>query len=95
MSGLLLLCTELTLLYIELPENCIYLNQSELSNFFLYLIRTIITGDSDWLIVVCFMTVKSMLTTLFFALEIKFILKLKVMRKEFNGFFIIKQVEKP
>ena len=28
------LCTELTLFYIELPENCIYLNQLELSNFF-------------------------------------------------------------
>ena len=39
MSGLLLLCTELTLLYIELPENCVYLNQSELSNFFMYIIR--------------------------------------------------------
>ena len=38
MSGLLLLCTELTLLYIELPENCIYLNQSELSNFSMYII---------------------------------------------------------
>ena len=39
-SGLLLLCTELTLLCIELPENCsIYLNQSELSNFFMYLIN--------------------------------------------------------
>ena len=33
MSGLLLLCTELTLFCIELPENCIYLNQSEVSNF--------------------------------------------------------------
>ena len=31
-SGLLLLCT-------ELPENCIYLNQSELSNFFMYIIK--------------------------------------------------------
>ena len=31
-SGLLLLCTELT-------ENCVYLNQSELSNFFMYIIR--------------------------------------------------------
>ena len=31
-SGLLLLCTELTLFCIELPENCICLNQSELSN---------------------------------------------------------------
>ena len=43
----------------------------------MYLIRTIITGDSDWLIVVCFMTVKSMLTTLFIALEIKFIFKIE------------------
>ena len=42
MSGLLLLCTELTLLYIELPENCIYLNQSELSNFFMYIIIRVI-----------------------------------------------------
>ena len=39
MSGLLFLCTELTLLCIELPENCVYLNQSELSNFFMYIIR--------------------------------------------------------
>ena len=36
MSGLLLLCTELTLFCTELPENCIYLNQSELSNFFMF-----------------------------------------------------------
>ena len=76
-SGFLLLCTELNLFYIELPENCIYLNQSELINFFMYLIRTIITGDSDWLIVVCFMTVKSMLTTLFFALEKRFVFKIE------------------
>ena len=39
MSGLLLLCTELTFFCIELPGNCIYLNQSELSNFFMYIIR--------------------------------------------------------
>ena len=39
-SGLLLLCTESTLFSIELPENCIYLSQSELSNFFMYLIRS-------------------------------------------------------
>ena len=32
-SILLFLCTELTLYCIELPENCIYLKQSELSNF--------------------------------------------------------------
>ena len=32
------LCTELTLFCTELSENCIYLNQSELSNFFLYVI---------------------------------------------------------
>ena len=37
MSGLLLLYTELSLFYIELPENCIYLNQSELSIFFIYI----------------------------------------------------------
>ena len=35
-----------------------------------------------------------MLTTLLFALEIKFVLKLKLMLGEFNGFFIIKQIEK-
>ena len=33
--------------------------------------------DSDWLIVACFMRVLSMLTTLLFALEIKFILKVE------------------
>ena len=34
--------------------------------------------------------------TLLFALEIKFeSLKLKVMRGEFSGFFIMKQIEKP
>ena len=43
----------------------------------MYLIRTIITGDSDWLIVVCFMTVKSMLMTLFFALEKRFVFKIE------------------
>ena len=32
------LCTELTLFCTELPENCIYLNQSELSNFSMYII---------------------------------------------------------
>ena len=37
--GLLLLCTELTLFCIELPENCIYLDKSELSSFFMYLIN--------------------------------------------------------
>ena len=41
MSGLLLLCTELTLFCIELPENCICLNQSELSNFFMYIITEV------------------------------------------------------
>ena len=39
MSGLLLLCTKWTLFCSKSPENCIYLNQSELSNFFMYLIR--------------------------------------------------------
>ena len=37
MSGLLLLCSEVTLFCTVLPENCIYLNQSELSNFFMYI----------------------------------------------------------
>ena len=41
-SGLLLLCTGLTLFCIELPENCIYLHQSELSNFYMYLISKVI-----------------------------------------------------
>ena len=35
----ILLCTELTLFCTELPENCIYLNQLELSNFFIYIIN--------------------------------------------------------
>ena len=39
--GLLLLYTELTLFCIELPENCIYLNQLELNNFFMYLIKIV------------------------------------------------------
>ena len=38
MSGCYYLCTELTLFLVELFENCIYLNQSELSNFFTYII---------------------------------------------------------
>ena len=33
--------------------------------------------DSDWLIVACFMRVWSMLTTLLFASEIKFVLKIE------------------
>ena len=52
-SGLLLLYTELTLFCFELPENCIYLNQSELRIFFLYPIRMIMYMKklcaSDWL----------------------------------------------
>ena len=43
MSGLLLLYTELTLFCIELPENCIFLNPSELSNFFMCIINMMIT----------------------------------------------------
>ena len=43
MSGLLLLYTELTLLCIELPENYIFLNPSELSNFFMCIINMMIT----------------------------------------------------
>ena len=36
-----------------------------------------------------------MLTTLLFTLEIKFVLKIKSNSWELNGFFIIKQLEKP
>ena len=42
LSSLLLLCTELTLVCMELPENYICLNQSELSKFFMYLINHLI-----------------------------------------------------
>ena len=37
MSVLLLLCTELTFFCTELPKHCIYLSQSELINFFIYI----------------------------------------------------------
>ena len=40
-SGLLLLGIEITLFCIELPENCVYLNQSKLSSFLMYLITEI------------------------------------------------------
>ena len=33
--------------------------------------------DSDWLVVACFMRVWSMLSTLLFALEMKFVLKIE------------------
>ena len=33
--------------------------------------------DSDWLFVACFVRAKNMLTTLLFALEIKFVLKIE------------------
>ena len=53
-------------------------------------------GDSNWLTVACFMRVQSMLTTLLSALKTKFFfIKLKVMLREFNGIFSIKQIEKP
>ena len=35
-TGLTLFCIELTVFCTKLPENCIYFNQSELSNFFMY-----------------------------------------------------------
>ena len=47
MSGLLLLCTKLTLLCIELPEKSMNLNQSELGNFFMYIINTEIKDEID------------------------------------------------
>ena len=43
MSGLLLLCTKFTLFCNEIPENCNYLNQSKLSNFFMYNINIFTT----------------------------------------------------
>ena len=43
MSGLLLLCTELTFFCIELPENYIYLNHWELGNFSMYIINDVNT----------------------------------------------------
>ena len=39
-TELTLFCAQLTLFCTELPENCIYLYQSELSNFFMYIIRS-------------------------------------------------------
>ena len=39
-TELTLFCTEFTLFCTELHENCIYLNQSELSNFSMYIIST-------------------------------------------------------
>ena len=42
--------------------------------------------DSYWLIVACFMTARSMLTTLLFALAINFVLK--VICGKFEGFFL-------
>ena len=36
-----------------------------------------------------------MLKTLLFALEIKFVMKIESNAWEFNGFLIIKQIEKP
>ena len=43
-TELTLFCTELTLFCTELPENCIYLYQSDLNNFFMYIIKTEITS---------------------------------------------------
>lgn len=38
-TELTLFCTELTLFCTELTENCVHLNQSELRNFFMYIIQ--------------------------------------------------------
>ena len=40
------LCAELTLSCTELPECCLYLNQSELSNFFMYIIIGVIVFNN-------------------------------------------------
>ena len=38
----------LTFLCIELPENCIYLNRSDLSNFFIYIfLGTVMSHDLE------------------------------------------------
>ena len=42
----ILLCAELTLSCTELPEYCLYLNQSELSNFFMYIIIGVIVFNN-------------------------------------------------
>ena len=42
----ILLCAELTLSCTELPECCLYLNQSELSNFFMYIIIGVIVFNN-------------------------------------------------
>ena len=46
------LCTELTLFCTELPKNCIYLNQSQLSNFFMYAISSSIVISSGIVIII-------------------------------------------
>ena len=45
-SFVILLCAELTLSCTELPEYCLYLNQSELSNFFMYIIIGVIVFNN-------------------------------------------------
>ena len=51
---------------------------------------------SDCFIVACFRRVQSMLTTLLFAQEVKFVLKIEIiLRREYNGFFSLKQTKKP
>ena len=44
-----LLCTELTLFCIKLPENCICLNQSELVIFFIYIVNGVTRSGSKTL----------------------------------------------
>ena len=46
------LCTELTLFCTELPKNYIYLNQSQLSNFFMYAISRSIVISSGIVIII-------------------------------------------
>ena len=50
--------------------------------------------DFDWVIVACFLRVWSMLTTLLFALEKTFVLKIESNAWGIYGFYIIKQIEK-
>ena len=52
-------------------------------------------GDSNWLTVACFMSIEHANDTAIRFENKVFFIKLKVMLREFNGIFSIKQIEKP
>ena len=69
-----------TILVCKLTQNVnfdglTFLTASALHSQLDYLNRS--NRDSDWLVVACFMRVWSMLSTLLFALEMKFVLKIE------------------